>query len=87
MLNNDDIANYAEQFHFSVTGSNNVKVASGTNDAAGNITFSDIVYNTENLNAAVTAEGSNEVGKATVDRTGDQDVSSAPGMNGRGFII
>lgn len=75
MLNNDDIANYAEQFHFSVTGSNNVKVASGTNDAAGNITFSDIVYNTENLNAAVTAEGSNEVGKATVDRTGDhQDV-------------
>lgn len=74
VLNNDDIANYAEQFHFSVTGSNNVKVASGTNDAAGNITFSDIVYNTENLNAAVTAEGSNEVGKATVDRTGDQDV-------------
>ena len=74
MLNNDDIANYAEQFHFSVTGSNNVKVASGTNDAAGSITFSDIVYNTENLNAAVTAEGSNEVGKATVDRTGDQDV-------------
>ena len=74
VLNNDDIANYAEQFHFSVIGSNNVKVASGTNDAAGNITFSDIVYNTENLNAAVTAEGSNEVGKATVDRTGDQDV-------------
>ena len=74
VLNNDDIANYAGQFHFSVTGSNNVKVASGINDASGNITFSDIVYNTENLNAAVTAEGSNEVGKATVDRTGDQDV-------------
>lgn len=74
VLNNDDIANYAGQFHFSVTGSNNVKVASGTNDASGNITFGDIVYNTENLNAAVTAEGSNEVGKATVDRTGDQDV-------------
>ena len=74
VLNNDDIANYAGQFHFSVTGGNNVKVASGTNDAAGNITFSDIEYNTENLNAAVTAEGSDEVGKATVDRTGDQDV-------------
>ena len=74
VLNNDDIANYAGAFNFLVTGTNNAQVASGTNDGAGNITFTDIGYTTENLNAAVTEAGSDTVGKATVDRTGDKDV-------------
>lgn len=72
-LKNDDIANYAGKFNFQVT-SGNVVVAEGTNDANGNITFGDITYTTENLAAAATADGSDTVGKADLDTTGDEDV-------------
>lgn len=72
-LRNDEIANYAEDFKFQVT-SGNVVVAEGTNDGSGNITFDDITYTTENLAAAVTIDGSKEVGKATLDSLGDADV-------------
>ncbi|HJB87221.1 MAG TPA: hypothetical protein H9766_07680, partial [Candidatus Dorea faecigallinarum] len=72
-LKNDNIANYAGKFNFQVT-SGNVVVAKGTNDANGNITFADITYTTENLAAAATADGSDTVGKANLDTTGDEDV-------------
>lgn len=72
-LKNDDIANYGGAFDFQVT-SGNVVVAEGTNDANGNITFADITYTTENLAAAATAEGSDTVGKANLDTTGEADV-------------
>lgn len=72
-LKNDDIANYDGKFNFQVT-SGNVVVAKGTNDANGNITFADITYTTENLAAAATAGGSEKVGKASLDNSGDVDV-------------
>ena len=72
-LKNDDIANYDDAFKFQVT-SGNLVVAKGTNDANGNITFADITYTTENLAAAATAEGSDTVGKANLDTTGEADV-------------
>lgn len=72
-LKNDDIANYAGKFKFQVT-SGNVVVAEGTNDGDGNITFGNITYTTENLAAAVTAGGSEKVGKASLDNSGDVDV-------------
>lgn len=72
-LKNDDIANYAGKFNFQVT-SGKVVVAEGTNDRNGNITFGDITYTTENLAAAVTAGGSEKVGKASLDNSGDVDV-------------
>lgn len=62
-LANDDIANY--NFTFTVKGENGAEVATGSNNGTKTITFGDIVYTTENLNAAVTAEGSDVVGKAT----------------------
>ena len=69
-LKNDDIANYTGEnaFKFEVK-SGDVVVAEGTNDANGNITFGDITYTTENLAAAATAQGSPEVGTATVKTT------------------
>ena len=72
-LKNDEIANYAGQFNFQVT-SGDVVVATGINDANGNITFRDITYTTENLAAAATAGGSDTVGKAELDTNGDADV-------------
>ncbi len=72
-LKNDNIANYAGKFNFQVT-SGDVVVAEGANDANGNITFADITYTTENLAAAATAEGSDTVGKANLDTTGEADV-------------
>ena len=72
-LKNDDIANYDGAFKFQVT-SGNVVVAEGTNDRNGNITFRNITYTTANLAAAATVDGSREVGKATLDTTGDKDV-------------
>ena len=72
-LKNDNIANYARKFNFQVT-SGDVVVAEGTNDGNGNITFDDITYTTENLAAAATADGSDKVGKANLDTTGDKDV-------------
>lgn len=72
-LKNDDIANYAGKFNFQVT-SGEVVVAEGTNDRNGNITFRNITYTTANLAAAATVDGSREVGKATLDTTGDKDV-------------
>ena len=73
LLKNDILGNYAP-FTFNVVGQNNQVVSSGTNDTNGSIVFSDITYTTENLNEAVTSAGSTEVGKATVDRSGDADV-------------
>lgn len=72
-LRNDEIANYAKDFKFQVT-SGNVVVAEGTNDGSGNITFDDITYTTETLAEAAAADGSDEVGKATLDSSGDEDV-------------
>ena len=73
VLNNDTLSN--GQFAFQVVdASNNATVATGTNAADGSIAFDDITYTTENLTAAATAEGSSEVGKATLDTTGDADV-------------
>ena len=72
-LKNDNIANYAGKFNFQVT-SGNVVVAEGTNDANGNITFDPITYTTENLATAATADGSDTVGKANLDTTGEADV-------------
>lgn len=69
-LKNDDLAD--GQFTFQVM-SGNVVVAEGTNDASGNITFSDIEYTTDNLAAAASAQGSPEVGKIT----GSPDVTDA----------
>lgn len=71
-LKNDTLATH--QFNFVVTDVNNsAQVAQGTNDADGNIAFSDIVYTTDELNAAATADGSQEIGKAafTATETGD----------------
>ena len=65
-LKNDDLID--DQFTFQVK-SGDVVVATGTNDANGNITFGDITYTTENLAAAVTPEGSDEVGTATAKTT------------------
>lgn len=56
------------QFTFQVK-SGDVVVATGTNAANGTITFGDITYTTENLAAAATVDGSDEVGKATVQTT------------------
>lgn len=72
-LLNDEIANYADAFKFQVTSGNAV-IAEGTNDRNGNITFDDITYTTENLAEAAAADGSDEVGKATLDSSGDEDV-------------
>lgn len=72
-LKNDDIASYAGKFNFQVT-SGDVVVAEGTNDKNGNITFGDITYTTENLAAAATTGGSEKVGKASLDNSGDVDV-------------
>ena len=72
-LKNDDIANYDEKFNFQVT-SGNVVVAEGTNDRNGNITFDNITYTTENLAAAATEDGSDKVGKADLDISGNKDV-------------
>lgn len=60
------------QFTFQVK-SGDVLVATGTNDANGNITFGDIKYTTENLAAAVNG-GSDEVGTATAQTTGASTV-------------
>lgn len=72
-LKNDDIANYDGAFKFQVT-SGNVVVAEGTNDRNGNITFRNITYTTAKLAAAATAEGSDTVGKASLDTRGKADV-------------
>ena len=63
-LENDDIANYAGAFTFKVTDGDTV-VATGSNDAAGNITFSDIAYTSEELYKA-THGGSDVIGAATM---------------------
>ena len=73
-LNNDDIANYTgdNAFTFQVLSEGKV-IAKGTNDATGAITFGSIEYTTENLAAAANG-GSDEVGTATLDASGDADV-------------
>lgn len=61
----------AGEFHFNVVNAaddSNTAVATGTNDANGNINFPGITYTTEQLNKDVAA------GLATVDRSGDADV-------------
>lgn len=63
-LENDDIANYEGAFTFKVTDGDTV-VATGSNDAAGNITFSDIAYTSEELYKA-THGGSDVIGAATM---------------------
>lgn len=63
-LENDDIANYKGAFTFKVTGGDTV-VATGSNDAAGNITFIDIAYTSEELYKA-THGGSDVIGTATM---------------------
>ena len=63
-LENDDIANYEGAFTFKVTDGDTV-VATGSNDAAGNITFSDIAYTSEELYKA-THGGSDVIGTATM---------------------
>ena len=65
-LKNDILAD--GQFTFQVK-SGDVVVATGTNAANGTITFGDITYTTENLAAAATVDGSDKVGKATVQTT------------------
>ena len=65
-LKNDILAD--GQFTFQVKNGD-VVVATGTNAANGTITFDDITYTTENLAAAATVDGSDEVGKATVQTT------------------
>lgn len=72
VLENDDIANYAGMFGFKVT-SGDVTVAEGTNNADGSITFDTITYTSANLYAAAHG-GSDEVGTATLDATGNADV-------------
>ncbi|HIU04932.1 MAG TPA: DUF11 domain-containing protein [Candidatus Coprousia avicola] len=72
-LENDDIANYEGAFTFKVTDGNTV-VATGTNDAAGNIAFSDIAYTSEGLYKA-THGGSDVIGtaiKTTDEATGNE---------------
>lgn len=74
VLENDDIANYAGEFTFKVTSGDTV-VANGSNNADGSITFDTITYTSENLYAAAhTQGGSDEVGTASLDTTGDKDV-------------
>lgn len=72
VLENDDIANYDGAFTFKVT-SGDVTVAEGANNADGSITFDDITYTSANLYAAAHG-GSDEVGTATLDATGEKDV-------------
>ena len=72
VLENDDIANYDGKFTFKVTSGDTV-VATGENDADGSITFEKITYTSENLYAAAHG-GSDEVGTASLDTTGDKDV-------------
>lgn len=72
VLENDDIANYDGEFTFKVT-SGDTEVATGKNDADGSITFDTITYTSENLYAAAHG-GSDEVGTASLDTTGDNDV-------------
>ncbi len=72
-LHNDVLAN--GQFDFTVADAGNgATVATGTNAADGTITFSDIVYTTDELNAAATAEGSQTIGKASKTITDAGDV-------------
>lgn len=71
-LKNDDIADYVGEFNFQVKSGDTV-VATGSNNANGGkgITFSEIVYTTKKLNAAVTVEGSTGdggVGKAGLEK-------------------
>ncbi len=76
VLENDDIANYNGMFGFKVTGkvgADDVTVAEGTNSADGSITFDTITYTSENLYAAAHG-GSDEVGTALLDDSGDVDV-------------
>ena len=74
VLENDDIANYEGDFTFKVTSGDTV-VATGSNNADGSITFGTITYTSENLYAAAhTQGGSDEVGTASLDTTGDKDV-------------
>ncbi|MDM8246136.1 FctA domain-containing protein [Collinsella tanakaei] len=72
VLENDDIANYDGEFTFKVT-SGDTEVTTGKNDADGSITFDTITYTSENLYAAAHG-GSDEVGTASLDTTGDNDV-------------
>lgn len=72
VLENDDIANYAGMFGFKVA-SGDVTVAEGTNNADGSITFDTITYTSANLYAAAHG-GSDEVGTAALDATGNADV-------------
>lgn len=72
-LENDDIANYEGAFAFKVADGDTV-VATGSNDAAGNITFSDIAYTSEELYKA-THGGSDVIGTAimtTDEATGNE---------------
>lgn len=73
-LNNDDIANYTgdDAFRFQVLSGDKV-ITEGTNDGTGAITFDPIEYTTENLAAAANG-GSDEVGTAMLDASGDADV-------------
>lgn len=74
-LKNDDIADYVGEFNFQVKSGDTV-VATGLNNAddGKGITFSEIVYTTEKLNAAVTAEGSTgENGVGTAKLTQDDE--------------
>ena len=73
-LNNDDIASYTgvNAFKFQVLSGNTV-ISEGANDGTGAITFDTIEYTTENLAAAANG-GSDEVGAATLDASGDEDV-------------
>ncbi|OUO63547.1 FctA domain-containing protein [Collinsella sp. An268] len=94
-LENDDIANYKGAFTFKVTGGDTV-VATGSNDAAGNITFSDIAYTSEELYKA-THGGSDVIGTATMktdETTGNEVYTFAysvtedalPGDNGVSYV-
>lgn len=68
-LNNDVIGNYDGQFTFTVY-QGNVTVATGSNDASGNIAFTDIHYTSEELYKAVNG-GSDLIGSAV--KTTDPD--------------
>ncbi|WP_239463267.1 Spy0128 family protein [Collinsella intestinalis] len=94
-LENDDIANYEGAFTFKVTDGDTV-VATGSNDAAGNITFSDIAYTSEELYKA-THGGSDVIGTATMttdETTGNEVYTFAysvtedalPGDNGVSYV-
>ena len=94
-LENDDIAKYEGAFTFKVTDGDTV-VATGSNDAAGNITFSDIAYTSEELYKA-THGGSDVIGTATMttdETTGNEVYTFAysvtedalPGDNGVSYV-